>query len=117
MDNWRIHIEYRPSDMRTYVYVMRKTHNSNQEFLTKGGAEAVVIAEGSLKTEDIHFMAVADDHILSLLIEAFDKRGIKAPAQSYIEGKLEAKTEHLEDLRKLIPKLATPPIKGKDRED
>ena len=103
--DWRIHIEYRPGDMRTYVYAMRRLDNEQMQFLTKGGKQMVTKKPDSPDDGELYLLAVEDDHILSLLLEALDKRGIKAPAQSYIEGKLEAKTEHLEDLRKLIPKL------------
>lgn len=105
--DWKIHVEYRPGDMRTYVYVTRRQFDGPRQFLTKGG-ELVVTKESAKDAVDdaeLHFLAVEEDYILSLLIEALDKRGVKAPAQSYIEGKFEATQAHLEDLRKLIPKL------------
>lgn len=104
--DWQVHVEYRPDDMRTYVYATRRAGTDETQFLIKGGIEIVTHKYGVKYDDEVHMLAIEDDYILSLLIGALDKRGIKAPAQSYIEGKFEATQNHLEDLRKLIPKLA-----------
>lgn len=108
MDNyaWRVSVEYRPGVAATFIYVGRKVTPNTREFLVKGGEEVVTIDPTTAQqTEEVYFARFEDDHIGSLIVEALDKRGIKAPSQSYIEGKYEATSDHLKDLRKLIPKL------------
>jgi hypothetical protein len=108
MNDWQVFIEYRPGELRTFIYVARRIDSGVRQYLTQGGVVCVTVKDGE-KTDnpDIHFIAVEDEYVLSLIVEALDKRGVKAPAQSYIEGKYQATSEHLQDLRKLIPKLTS----------
>lgn len=105
-NDWKVFIEYRPGVMSTFIYVCRKIDERKAEYIIKGGEERKVIDLASAVQEDVHFARYEDDLIGSLIVEALDKRGIKAPSQSFIQGKYEATSEHLQDLRKLIPKLA-----------
>lgn len=103
--DWQVHIEYRVDMLATYVYVTRRVEANKTEFITKGGEQHVVKDMSGRKDEDLHFARFEDEYVARLLVEALDKRGVKAPAQSFVEGKLEATSDHLQDLRKLIPKL------------
>src|SRR5690348_16860646 len=114
-DDWQVHIEYRPGVMSTFIYVMRRRELGLREFLVKGGDEVRTIKDAEAAKDEVYFARFEDDFIGSLIVEALDKRGIKAPAKSYLEGKLEATSEHLSDLRKLIPKL-TPSTPKEDKE-
>lgn len=44
--------------------------------------------------------------VLGAVVEAIERLGVKPPERSHVEGRLEAQTRHLEDLRKLVPGLA-----------
>src|SRR5690606_23513672 len=96
--DWQIHVEYRPSLMSTFIYVSRRTTLGKIQFLTKGGDEMQEVDDTGAFKDEVYFARYEDDRIGSLIVEALDKRAVKAPAQSYIEGKLEATSEHLEDL-------------------
>lgn len=100
-DDWKVFVEYRPGVMSTFIYVSRARGDNKVEFLTKGGDEAVVVDRTSAFKDEVYFARFEDDFIGSLIVEALDKRGIKAPSQSFIAGKLEATENHLQDLRKL----------------
>jgi len=104
--DWQVHVEYRPGMMSTYIYVMRRREVGVMEFLVKGGEEVQTVKDEGAFKEEVYFARYENDYIGRLIVEALDKRGVKAPAQSYVEGKLEATTEHLQDLRQLIPKLS-----------
>lgn len=106
--DWQVQVEYRPGMMSTFIYVSRRIPDGI-EFQTKGGLEMALAKQGELVKDDVYFARFEDDYIGRLLVGALDKRGIKAPSQSYIEGELKAQTAHLNDIRKLIPKLTTPP--------
>lgn len=106
MNDWQVFIEYKPNQLRTFVYLVRRVDSGTRQFLTKGGTEVITLKDSAPADTDIYFIAVEDDHVLSLVVEAIDKRGIKAPSQSFIQGKYEATNDHLQDLRKLIPRLA-----------
>ena len=88
--------------MCTFVYVSRRLPGSIAEFIVKGGEEAVLHDITSSNQPELHFARFEDEYIASLLVEALDTRGIKAPAQSFVEGKLQATENHLEDMRKLM---------------
>lgn len=104
--DWKVFVEYRPGVMSTFIYVSRRRGLDRVEYLVKGGDEIKTIDTTSALKDEVYFARFEDDYIGSLIVEALDKRGIKAPSQSYIAGKYEATTEHLQDLRKLIPRLA-----------
>ena len=106
MSDWEVHIEYRPDRVTTYAYILRRS-GKDIEFITKGGLEHRILPQGASKDENIHFAQFEDMHIASLFVQALEERGVKPPQQSYIEGRLEATQDHLQDLRKLVPKLRT----------
>lgn len=105
-NDWTVHVEYRPGIMATFIYVSRRRELGRIEFLVKGGDESQVVEDSGAFKDEVYFARYEDDFIWRLLVEALDKRGVKAPAQSYVEGKLQATEAHLSDLRKMIPKLA-----------
>lgn len=111
-DEWRVFVEYRPSVLGTFVYVSRKVAIDKIQFLTKGGEEVTVVDTANPTKDDVYFCRFEDDHIGSLIVKALDERGIKAPSQSFTEGKLQATEAHLNDLRMMIPRLVTPVKKG-----
>ena len=118
-NDWQVFVEYRPGMMSTFIYVSRRVTPGRVEFLIKGGDEARTIEQEDALKDEVYFARFEDEFIGRLIVEALDKRGIKAPAQSYTEGKLQATQEHLQDLRKLIPKLNQPPnpkLIGEDNE-
>lgn len=109
MDNWRVDIEYRPGELSTFIYVSRWLGHERQ-FLTKGGEETVMVKKGDFRGE-VHFARYEDDMVGRLIVEALDKRGVKAPAQSFVQGKLEATEKHLEDMRTFaFDKLSSSPV-------
>ena len=114
MNDWQVFVEYRPAQVSTFIYVSRRRELGKIEFLVKGGDEIHTVDETTAPKDEVYFARYDDDHIGSLIVEALDKRGVKAPAQSFIAGKLEATTDHLQDLRKLIPKLAAQPTPERD---
>ena len=105
---WQVRIEYRPGQSSTYIYVMRRLEVGRNEFLVKGGDESKTVDVTSAISDEVYFARFEDDEIGSLLVEALDKRGIKAPSQSFAEGKLQATEAHLSDLRQMIPRLSKP---------
>lgn len=105
-DEWKIFVEYRPGMLATFIYISKRIDVGVNQFLVNGGNEVITVKTDAPLKNEVYFARVEDDYLLSLLVEALDKRGIKAPSQSFIEGKYEATNEHLQDLRKLIPKLA-----------
>lgn len=107
--DWQVHVEYRPGIMSTFIYVSRR-RGEVVEFITKGGDEFRTLKNGDVAVEDIYYGRFEDPLVGQLLVEALDKHGVKAPAQSFIAGKLEATEAHLEDVRKLVPALTMPPF-------
>lgn len=105
--DWQVFLEYRPGMMSTFIYVSRRREHGVMEFLTKGGEEYVTVKDGAYK-DDVYFARYEDDLIGSLIVEALDKRGVKAPSQSFIAGKLEATENHLQDMRALNKNLPHP---------
>lgn len=110
--DWQVFIEYRPGVISTFIYVCRKIDERKAEYIIKGGEERKIIDLASAVQEDVHFARYEDDLIGSLIVEALDKRGIKAPSQSFIAGKLEATENHLQDLRTLTKGLSPTNRKG-----
>ena len=107
--NWKVQVEYRPGFMSTFIYISRRIAPDKIEFLIKGGDEHKTVDVTKAYKDEVYYARYEDDFIGSLIVEALDKRGIKAPAQSFTEGKLQATEAHLNDLRMMIPKLAIKP--------
>ena len=102
MNDWEVSLEYMIDSFTYRLYIYRKLGGRKAEFITKGGAEIVTADLTSALTEDRHFAEFDDEGTLSLMAQALDKRDIKPPKQSYVEGKLEATENHLKDMRKIV---------------
>ena len=99
---WRCFVEYRPGIMGTFLYVMRRLDTTHTQFLTKGGDEQITISESETTKKEVSFAHFQEDYVGRLIVEALDKHGIKAPSQSFTEGKLQATEKHLEDMRSIV---------------
>lgn len=99
---WRCFVEYRPGVMGTFLYVMQRLDTTHTRFLTKGGDEVLTVEDSAPTKKEVYFARFEDDYIGQLIVQALDKHGIKAPAQSFVEGKLEATEKHLEDMRSIV---------------
>ena len=111
-NEWKVQVEYRPGKMSMFIYVSRRIAPNQIEFITKGGDLREVVETTGAFNDEVYYARLEDDSISSLLVEALDKRGIKAPSQSFTEGKMQATEAHLSDLRKMIPKLSDKKDKG-----
>lgn len=106
-DQWKVFVEYRPGQLSTtFIYVSRRVSLDKVQYLTKGGEILQTVDTAKAFKDEVYFARFEDDFIGSLIVEALDKRGIKAPSQSFTEGKLQATEAHLNDLRLMIPKLS-----------
>jgi DNA-binding LacI/PurR family transcriptional regulator len=101
-NEWRCFVEYRPSVVGTFLYVCQRLDSTHTQFLIKGGEKIVTVDPSSHPKEDVYYARFEDAYIGQLIVEALDKHGIKAPAQSFVEGKLQATEKHLEDMRSIV---------------
>jgi hypothetical protein len=95
---WHIEVRDRPARFVTDIYIFRR------------GSSGKTIVYRDLDVETEHDHATTEipptlsvpSMMLPLIYEGFTKKGIKAPEQSFIAGKLEATENHLDDLRHLL---------------
>lgn len=101
MENWEVDIRtdfLRADDL---LYITRYS-NGRREFLTHGGREVKTLQEGELASDDELCFARIPRGVLRSVVTAATDAGVKPEKQSFIEGKLDASLNHLEDMRKLV---------------
>ena len=102
MNNWTIKIIDTGYEKARSIYIFRQLSSGETMFLDgkvlKGGEAP---SEPTIKLEPEQLQALADE--LSMV-------GYK-PQKGFIEGKLEATTKHLEDMRSLVFKSETKELK------
>lgn len=105
---WEAYLEYRPDMLGYHLYLMKKT-DGGWEFLTENGKTKEVIAGSQYKNSDkLHFAYFEDEQQLQAIADAISQRGVKSSNDHKNEGLLEAKSQHLEDMRKLVFAPSTP---------
>lgn len=97
-ENYEVHIKDEPYFDRVEIYVVRKAHDgmwfmhpdmNSEELVPKGGA----LPGPTLRMSKFLFQAFVD---------AIAEKGFKPTQGSFNEGKLEAMSEHLTDMRRLV---------------
>lgn len=102
-DAWEARIIFSPGRVANNVYLSRRRRGTGgvREFLTPGDIVKTVTPDKQYKDEELIF-ATLDDDQLNALQTAITTHGIKPPEASYNQGKLEAVTDHLSDMRALV---------------
>ena len=90
-----------PGRIANAIYLMRVREYGVREFLKADDTIITVKRDEHTHDEDLMF-ATLDDDQLRALQTAITSHGVKPPEASFVQGKLEATTEHLADMRKLV---------------
>ena len=92
-EDWKIKIIDKGYKLEREVYIFRKLPNGNIGMLGVGEIkEGDVLCKPTLELNPEQLQVFAD---------ALNEIGIK-PQKGFLEGKVEAQSEHLKDLRKLL---------------
>lgn len=85
----------------TDIFIFRRGFNN--ETIVYTPKEGGIVEEKAYKIGDnIQPSLTIEDFLLPLLMQAFEKKGIKVPEKSFLEGKLEAQEQYIGDLRHLL---------------
>lgn len=102
-DQWEARVIFSPGRVANNVYLSRSRRGTGgvREFLTPGNIAKTVTPDKQYADDELIFATLDDDQLHALQM-AITNYGIKPPEASYVQGKLEAATEHLADMRKLV---------------
>ena len=113
-NGWKVRIERPILNDCLYFYLIRFTLGFVDVMQPDGNIKR--IKEGEAKSDDIlptFILGGLDSKsMLIALAEALETEGVKTPNDFKIQGLLEAKSAHLEDMRRLVFKAATDSRKG-----
>lgn len=101
-ENFQIKIQDRPSQFLIDIFIFRRTHDNKIVIYGYSNMEDTIREKTFLATDAIPPTLTIPTNLLPILLEAITKQGVKPPEQSFVNGKLEATTAHLEDMRKLV---------------
>lgn len=93
MENWNIEIVDVGYKLAKDIYIFRQSSGGKTEML---GGKIVEFGEANPEPT----LSLTNEQ-LRKLAEAINKQGIN-PQKEYVEGKLEATENHLQDMRKLL---------------
>jgi len=101
-EGWRIEIQDRPAMFYSDIWIYRRGPD-NKTILYRMDGQTDTATE-STHEYGSHLPATLtiETDLLPLLMEALTKKGVKPPAHSFVEGKLDATERHLQDMRKML---------------
>lgn len=111
--DWKVKLQWEIGMIGFALYVYRQNHDGTRDFVTKDGIKT--IKEMSTK-ESLWLHVFESTDQLRQLIEESEKQGVQAPSTASALGELKATKYHLEDLRKIIPRLSQPPTNQLEEE-
>lgn len=94
MDNWKVKIIDEGYRFERSIFIHRKVGDKVEIFR----GDTIETIEEGIATRPSFYMS---PEMLQEFANALDKNGI-SPKQGFVEGKLEATENHLQDLRKLL---------------
>ncbi len=89
-----------PDRLGFNMYIVTKTPNGGREYLKADGKIIKATAGGAVDPEKVKYCYL-DEEMLQVLTDEIARHGIK-PQKGYLEGKLEAMENHLDDCRHLL---------------
>lgn len=101
MNDWEVHITDRIGTIEKEVTLFRKLDGGTIEVYNPISQVAQTIPRHA-SFEPTEFSMKLNQETMQAIFDAFQKIGFKPTAQSFIEGKLESQTAHLEDMRTLL---------------
>lgn len=96
---WQARLIDSPGFDGARLYLYKKLDRQHSEFICEDGTIRTLSRDAS---PDKSYFAHLQQGQLVALAEAFANYGIKTPNDHKVEGLLEAKDQHLQDMRKLI---------------
>lgn len=93
---WIVDVRHEPAKYGRSIWIYRRDMNGKTILLKSDGTEQEVKYDDSVPPT-----MYLDENVFQKLIEAIGP-SYKAPEKPYLEGKVEAQSEHLKDLRKLL---------------
>lgn len=96
-EGWKIRINRPVARTGHEVFIYRELDGGKIETYDPGTTIAQTLAMGEAGVP-LYF----PEGTLDAMFEALQTKGFKPKDQSFVEGKLEAQTEHLEDLRHML---------------
>lgn len=100
MEYWQAKVMFQPGRVAAGLFIFRR-RDGVKEFLVDNDTILTVTPSKPIANEDLVFAYLEDDQ-LKAIQQAISEYGVKPPEASFTQGKLEAVTEHLADLRKLV---------------
>jgi len=97
IENWQIKFIDRPGRMGREMYIFRKGIEENEFIVFPKEYNLETIKKGDVAPVGLYFT----DDMFQQLVDAIHK-DFKPSEGKFTEGKLEAQTEHLKDLKKLL---------------
>lgn len=90
-----------PGYMGSKLFLYKINRGLGTEFLVHDGT-VVLVKEGEVKDTYKLYFALLEDEQIHAIAEAFAAKGVKTQNDHKLAGLLEAKNDHLEDMRKLV---------------
>lgn len=109
MENYRISIKDHGFTFMVDVLIWRHLPGGEIEMLGPDGEKTKLPTDGSYTQPTLRI----NQDFLPLLAEALNRKGIQLPEKAFTEGKLEAMTDHLSDMRRLVFEPGTETIINK----
>lgn len=97
-ENWEVKIYDEIARFGKKVFIFRKNYEGKVETYNPITEEVKPYDYGHKPEQSLYL----SEEILNALFNELQKKGYKPKDQSFVEGKLESQTRHLEDMRKLL---------------
>jgi hypothetical protein len=101
MKEWKIRIQSPIYKTGCEMYFYQKTPTGQISIYNPSTKISQTLTEGQ-NVPDEFILYFPDDGLLDALFQSLQTGGYKPKEQSFVEGKLESQSEHLQDLRKLL---------------
>jgi hypothetical protein len=102
MEPWKIEIQQRPAQFLTDIWIYRRSSTNKIIIYRYRDHNVVEEEEAEYGAARLPATLTIPNDLVPLLLDAIVNEGIKAPAQTFKEGKLAATEAHLKDLRYML---------------
>jgi hypothetical protein len=101
MENWIVKIQSPIQKTGKEMFIYRKTPIGQVTVYNPSTKTELTLSQGQDIPEEF-ILYFPDESLLDAVFDSLQSKGFKPKEQSFVEGKLESQSEHLQDLRKLL---------------
>ena len=101
MNEWQIKIQSPIQKIGKEMFLYRKSPTGQVSVYNPSNKIEQTLTEGQIVPEEF-ILYFPDESLLDAVFQSLQRDGYKPKEQSFVEGKFESQSEHLQDLRKLL---------------